>query len=1309
MLDDVPTSRPRGYDGFAVTSNPPNSNPPTIEEWRASRSGAWAVRGFDYQHLVSTLILLRQWACLAPAGHLVPEGFDDCVIELADSATWIQAKSRHEGMFRKTEVDGFRQAAAAKATHLPASPEIRTAIVLERPSSGISSVALDRLFDDDSGDVFLCSAPGDEILSLLSRQLNIASVTAEGIANDLYKLVARASAENASAAFDDRRRISTTEVERRILDRLEAEDPSTIHEALTAGFLAPVEFTTPVQEPAFYQGVKVRPGHVTAGLVLERHTDTTNVVAALTQRRHVLLTGPSGAGKSALTWLAASILAGEMRWFEITSTATATHAPSIMRFIRSRRPTETSPIALAFDDIGPVGSDLWNVLARELRGLPAVYLLGSVREEDLDLVANRSDTDIIPVHLDAALARTIWQKLSTARETKWTHWREPFEQSEGLLLEYVHLLTQGQRLAAVIGEQVRQRELESRYDELTIIRSTAVLCAHGGEVDADQLFQLLKLEPDPAARALRRLLDEHLVLERRPGILGGLHLLRSKALLDASHDELTRLRTDTLWRSLPAATRDSLPTVVQTLLATASDEQEKETLDRLADVLQRSRDVDIWAATLTGLGLATVERYVSSFTATLEHHDVPRAQWSLASMFASADIDLPDLSQSEQWQNLRDAVLAFRASTKCDLRSACLDRLPCGQGPPPCDAEHHADRLLSCLVPICGTQPAPLPLELNIADHCDLDARKLATLLSTAYLVSPVRAKAIVQELGGQQALLDLFHSQTPWTTAPGFQSHGPHGRTIRSDWFHLAEQHQPDPHDAVCEICETLIALSPDADAAASDALDPAGNSVAVGEFKPWSKNMPRANLPAKSLVAWNVAFGQILLARIGSDTLTDYARKMTPLVQKTEKLFRTFTEKWIQGKRLPNADAFAAQVNQTIDAVKALAYAFPQSRSPVMTEPAKGGGADTLGALLTGILGNLLLRLGDIDNRKATATFAGSLAAQAREHHRSDIWRMSSTPPLGELSGLAARLDDVSRILHELSQSPSEFATIVKTVRKSGLNKSTAAASRHCLARAKRRLAGKLRDLQAALKRSGHIVRCLLRPVPDQDSVYWPPQEIAILVEVSDVEVESLAALYDALAAGQEHFAQDWPFRAVPSMHGQVLADLALCPSSLMPLPDENFARDWSENVDQPLHSVASLTRPFDDGIAACQRVSAILTCRGLEDLHPEEENALSQALESFDRSREAVAETAARTSPEHWALARDYLDATWGRVASEYQALRAGRTVADPLCMGPHQALSGQPNDHTTELAVIRLSLFQAESQNVTPADTLGATPG
>ena len=82
----------------------PAEGPPSLEAWQKSRSGAWAGRGFHYQHLVSALILVRQWAGLEPPGCLVPEGLEDCVLEVSGRRIWIQIKSRKNGTFRDEEV-----------------------------------------------------------------------------------------------------------------------------------------------------------------------------------------------------------------------------------------------------------------------------------------------------------------------------------------------------------------------------------------------------------------------------------------------------------------------------------------------------------------------------------------------------------------------------------------------------------------------------------------------------------------------------------------------------------------------------------------------------------------------------------------------------------------------------------------------------------------------------------------------------------------------------------------------------------------------------------------------------------------------------------------------------------------------------------------------------------------------------------------------------------------------------------------------------------------------------------------------------
>ena len=230
---------------------------------------------------------------------------------------------------------------------------------------------------------------------------------AHGLASDLLGLVAGASADNASLPLDKRRRISATEVERRIFERLEAEDPSAIDHALVSGALEPVDFTTAVDEPDFYRGVKVRAGHVAANLVLDRPADVCTVLNALWKRRHVLISGSIGSGKIGTGMVGCDRSRRSIAMVSNLGMATAAHAGAIIACIRARRPTERSPIGLVFDEVGSANSDLWDVLVRELRGLPAVYFLGSVRREDVNLIANQSDTEFIPVVLNEDLAQAL--------------------------------------------------------------------------------------------------------------------------------------------------------------------------------------------------------------------------------------------------------------------------------------------------------------------------------------------------------------------------------------------------------------------------------------------------------------------------------------------------------------------------------------------------------------------------------------------------------------------------------------------------------------------------------------------------------------------------------------------------------------------------------------------------------------------------------------------------------------------------------------------------------------------------------------
>ena len=844
---------------------------------------------------------------------------------------------------------------------------------------------------------------------------------------------------------------------------------------------------------------------------------------------------------------------------------------------------------MAFDEVGPSNIDVWNILANELRELPDVYLLGTVRNEDTPLISNQPDTSFFEVRLSQNLAQSIWQKLTNQDQTEWQHWLEPYELSDGLMLEYVHILTQGKRLVAVIGEQVRQREQEGRCDELAIIRGTSALSSLGGEIEARKLFDLLELPPDRASVALQRLLDEHLVRESRLGVLGGLHSLRSQALSQASHDEIVYLRTDSLWRVLLATTNETLPRVVHSVLKEALLDDETEAVQKLAEVLADNDDIELWTAILTGLGLGTLERRVASFIAILEEHGVQRALWSAASMFALIDEDMPESTLPA----VRKAVLAFKAASQRDLRNDCLASLPQATESPICIDFQQTNRFLASLVPMVGGESITIPFVLNMASDAGHDIREIATLLSTGYAVAPEMARNLVSKWGDEQILLARYHAQTAWMTTPVVEPNGEHGRTVRANWLYIDEAHQADPHETIVNICETLLALSPRSDAAASDVIDPSGQPVQMGDFRFVSKNIPRQNLTAKARVAWNVVFRQILLAR-GADGLTEYTHQMANLVRKAENLFRSFTEQWIREKRIQNS--LHACINEVASAVNLLSYSTPEDLPAYLMENTVCTGAEIrIGALLTSVLTNLVPRIAHVEatgNAKAPATYAGSRSALAREYAESEIWRTTSTPPLRELTALADRLYDVSCILHEMAHSFEAAKQIARTAQKKRFGKAVPVTASRCHSSARSRFNQTLESVERALKERGWNATTWPRPINENDSPYWPAAEVAVTVDIEGFDTD-IDFFTDCFSVGKEILAGKWRFCVVPVINGHVIPAFAFVPLSPRPLPDNDFESKWKEHIDLPFFSseLAHKSDAFDAAVSNCMQISAIV----------------------------------------------------------------------------------------------------------------------
>ena len=1242
--------------------------------WEETRSGAFSVRGFHFQHLFTVLVLIRQWAGMSKLGRVVPEGFEDCVIESADHDVWIQIRSKSKGTFSKREVNAELEKVRQKAVRHRSVKPMQIVLALEQEIDGIPTNTVDDLFNDEIEKVVRCSSPEKETISILSKRLNAPQFISESILSDLYKLVAESAALNSQTPFKKRRTISTTDIENLIRQILENTDSSFIDHALRSEVLIPLDFATAVPESGFYKGVKVQPGHVTAELVIDRPDDTDKIQHLLNTQRILLVTGPSGSGKSALVWLAAYSMIGKVRMFQTSGFAKSNDSESIVRFVRSRKPQKQSPIMLVFDEIGEKNSGLWDILAHELSRMPNVYLIGSIRSEDTSLVYDHSNVGFFRVKLDECLAKRIWTRLSQRNETDWHHWREPFERSSGLMLEYVHILTQGKQLATVIKDQVRQRERENRNEELAILRSTAVLCSRGGEVKTKALLRMLGISTDTAKAALERLIEEHLVIERSPGILGGLHVLRSKALCVATHDEICYQESETLWTYIVAATNETLPSVIQSELVESNGQNLDETLEQLSKILASNNDIKLWTSVLTGLALGTLDRSVSLFIEILNKHGVNRDSWNMASMLVDPIIDLkPDLFESsEQWRYVIDAVRAFRIHPKQDLRLQCISHLPHGTRLPKCSDIKETNQLLSCLVPIAGGDPVWLDLEPNISIEGDPNIRDTSTLLSTAILIGNGFAEKFVNSLGGENQLFDFFVDQTPWVTTPTVENGEHKERIVRCSWCLISDLNQPDPENTARQICETLIAISPNSDKAVCDVVNVLGQQIEHGGYTLFSKSILRKYLPARTRVTWNVTFRQILLLKASTHTLTEYAHLMTSYVKRAGDFFRRFTENWIVGKRISSGDVEIAL--GVLDEVKSITYVEETRLASLINEPIQDlVKTDTNSDLLVQVLGNLVGRVDRIPPKQdasAAAAFAYSLSQMANDCMTSEIWRATSKPPLTHLSSLAQRLRDVASILESIShdETKTEDRALWKRRKKSLPGKAIHSVANRCRSKSKARLQHRLKTLQARLFDEGLIVRFATRLPGNTADDLSSKIEIAIIVDISNIDLQNnepgIRFIERCQLMGTEFLVPDWNYRIVAEIKDRVICDLAFIPSSDGAIPDPGFKNSWRQFIDSPFF-VSEVTNAFLNAVNACNQVSSIIKCCQISNLHKEEEEVLQRSIKDFQTEYETVASFANETDSVDFVWATDFLEKTRERVALEIEITHNGRVVEEFFC--------------------------------------------
>lgn len=286
----------------------------------------------------------------------------------------------------------------------------------------------------------------ESAIDLIVRKMDclplMASVCFAAIADKVGVL----SDDNGERALGDFLSLSVSDFEHEVEKLAGVLFSTDLELALQRGLCESVDFLTPIEDRNFYLGTDVQPGHLAAGLLIERPEASTRVLNALERQRAVLIAGPSGSGKSGLLWEAAKESRHTIRWFRIRNAATESDIVDILRLADTFRASAHMPIGFVIDDVGRHRTGLWDALATEAATRSNLLLLGSLREEDMFLVSRRNLSIEIREQPDTTLAEQIWRELHDRGQTNWPGWREPWQTCNGLLLEYTHLLTQERRL-----------------------------------------------------------------------------------------------------------------------------------------------------------------------------------------------------------------------------------------------------------------------------------------------------------------------------------------------------------------------------------------------------------------------------------------------------------------------------------------------------------------------------------------------------------------------------------------------------------------------------------------------------------------------------------------------------------------------------------------------------------------------------------------------------------------------------------------------------------------------------------------------
>jgi hypothetical protein len=296
----------------------------------------------------------------------------------------------------------------------------------------------------------------------------------------------------------------------------------------------------------FYQGISARYDHILADIDIPRPEKIQDIKTKFKESRVVIIHGASGQGKTTLAYRYLHDHFPSMWRFKVELIENRRHALDIAAAIIGHADAIDIPIAI-YLDVSAKDPD-WPDLIKQLAFHQNIRILVTIREEDYKR-ASIPDFEIqfkdVDLNFDKSEAQEIYHSLEkTKMPPQFLSFEEAWDKfgGEGPLMEFIHLVTQGESLRKRLKEQITRLENEARNKtmepgEIDLLRLVSVASAFDAHLKVKPLIDHLKLA---AASRTFELFEKEYLLERSAdgSLVEGLHPIRSKILADLLIDRV---------------------------------------------------------------------------------------------------------------------------------------------------------------------------------------------------------------------------------------------------------------------------------------------------------------------------------------------------------------------------------------------------------------------------------------------------------------------------------------------------------------------------------------------------------------------------------------------------------------------------------------------------------------------------------------------------------------------------------------------------------------------------------------------------